>query len=101
MRKSRRGYETQYTGEPFELDLESPPEGHAGFVTFLNPHRLDTATAAELNAKNTREQLETFLSPEDFEAFWSEWSSVPIEETNNLIEDAMKHYGATPGKRRR
>lgn len=98
-RKSRRDFAKESGKKPYELDLDSPPDGHAGYVTFLNPNRLATETANELNRETDLElQLRALLSEDDFDLFWAEWRSVPVDETGALIEEIMDHYGANRGK---
>lgn len=98
-RKSRRSYRTEATREPFELDLDNAPDGHRGFVVFTDPHKISTESSYEL-AKSASPEL-TFrllLSDEDYDAWWAEWRSADVEETNKLLEDVQRHYGANPGK---
>lgn len=98
-RKSRRSYRSESTREPFELELETPPEGHPGYVTFLDPNRIPTISAFDLaRAGDSQEVLQHLLSEEDYKVWWAEWAAAPVEETRALIEDVQKHYGVDPGK---
>lgn len=99
MQKSRRDYKKEATREPFELRLEDPPEGHPGFVTFKDPTKIATRSAFSLARNADPTELATaLLSPEDYKAWWAEWGDYPADETNELIADVMKYYGADPGK---
>lgn len=99
MRKSRRNYKNESRREPFELDLDAPAEGGPTYVTFLDPNRLPTKTAFELaRSEDPEESLRLLLSPADYDAWWAEWASAPVDETNALLEDVMAHYGADRGK---
>jgi len=100
MRRTRKDFVSQARRTPFELELENPPEGHPGFVTFKDPNKLGTEEAIELQYGDLQDQMRILLG-EDFDVFWSEWSTVPVEETNKLSQEVLDHYGAAPGKRRR
>lgn len=98
-RKSRRNYRNESRRTPFELELDTPRDGRE-YVTFLDPNKLPTKTAFELSrTEDPSEVLKMLLSEEDYDAFWSEWASAPVDETNALLEDVMSHYGADKGKR--
>jgi hypothetical protein len=99
--KSRRDYRKESTREPFQLQLDNPPEGGPEYVTFLDPKRLESQSAFDLDLMRPMEIFQTLLTPEEFELWWEEWRTAPVEETNALLDDVQKHYGAEPGKRRR
>lgn len=101
MRKSRRDFRKETTREPFQLDLENPPEGGPEFVTFLDPNKLETDSAFDLDLMRPAEVFQHLLSPSEFDLWWEEWRTAPVEETNALLEDVQKHYGADRGKLRR
>lgn len=97
MRRSSRNYKKESTRDPFELELDDPVEGGPTFVTFLDPNKLDTESSFDMARMNDAEDmLRKLLSGDDFAAFWAEWRKRPIDETNDLIEDVLKHYGADP-----
>lgn len=99
MRKTSRDFVKEAAHEPYELDLDNPPEGHPGFVTFKNPVKIETGSAFDIARSQDSEQIaQALLSPEDYKAWWAEWECKPIDETMALLEDAQKHYGADPGK---
>jgi len=99
MRKTRRNYHKEATRELFELDLDNPIEGGPQFVTFRDPNKLETGTAFSLaRTADPEDQLRILLSDEDFAAFWAEWRTEPVDETNALLEDVLKHYGVDRGK---
>jgi len=98
-RKSRRDYVREAKVPPFQLDLDNPVEGGATYVTFKNPNRLETESAFDLARETDPEmQFRALLSDEDYAAFWAEWRSAPVDETNALLEDVLEHYGASRGK---
>jgi hypothetical protein len=102
MRKNRRDFKREASRSPFELSLENPIEGRPDYVTFKDPNKLDTRDAYDLQrTADGEEQLRLLLSEDDFAAFWDEWSTAPIDETNALLEEVFEHYGVSPGKRRR
>jgi hypothetical protein len=101
MRKTRRDFKKEAVREPFELDLENPPEGGPEFITFRDPNKLETDDAFLLDLMRPAEVFQLLLSDEDYKLWWEEWRAAPIEETNALLEDVQKHYGADPGKRGR
>lgn len=101
MRKSRRSFTKEAKREPYELDLDTPTEDGIEFVVFGDPNRLGSESAFDLSIMNPGEIFELLLSPEHYKAWWAEWRTVPIEETNALLDDIMTHYGAHPGKLRR
>jgi hypothetical protein len=69
---------------------------------FKNIHRLPSESAFDLNRETDPEVIfRALLSEEDYAAWWAEWKSVPVEETNALLKDIQEHYGAEPGKPRR
>lgn len=98
MRRTRRDYKKEVTREPFELELENPVEGGPEFVTFRDPNKLDSESAFDMDLMRPKEVVELLLSKEDHQAWWREWRSAPIEETNDLLKEVHKHYGADPGK---
>lgn len=102
MRKSRRNYAQESRRTPFELTLDSvevEPGAEAAFVTFKDPNKLETADAFALaRSSDPEQQIRLLLSVEDFDRFWSEWATAPIDETNALLEDVLDHYGANRGK---
>jgi len=99
MRKSRRNYHREITREPFELDLDNPVEGGPACVTFRDPNKLETESAFGLaRTVDPEDQLRILLSEADFAAFWAEWRTAPVDETNALLEDVLKHYGVDRGK---
>lgn len=99
MRRSSRHYKKEATRDPFELELENPVEGGPEYVTFIDPGRIDTESSFDLARMGDSEMmLRKMLSDEDFPAFWAEWRKKPIDETNELIEDVLKHYGVDPKK---
>lgn len=101
-RKSRRDYAREAKVPPFELELESSVDGDTAFVTFKNPNRLESESAFELNRETDPEmQIRALLSEDDYAAWWAEWRTAPVEETNALLEDVLEHYGASRGKPRR
>ena len=81
--------------EPFELELDAVDEdGEHKVVVFADPNKLPTGTAFDLaEDEDPKSILEKLLGP-FFREFWAEWQFRPIDETNELIEDAMDHYGA-------
>jgi len=94
-RKTRRDFVRDNAARPYELELENPVDGGPAYVTFKNPHRLESQTAFELNRETDPElQIRALLSEEDFAAWWAEWRTAPVEETNALLEDITDHYGA-------
>lgn len=100
-RKSRRDYVKEATAAPFELEL-SEPFGDKTYVVFKNPNRLETESAFDLARETDAElQLRALLSDEDYSAWWAEWRTAPVDETNALLEDVLDHYGANRGKPRR
>jgi hypothetical protein len=101
MRKSRRDYKNETTRDPYELNLDNPTEDGRTFVTFRNPNKLESESAFDLDLMRPAAVFELLLSEEEYKAWWAEWRTAPIEETNALLEDVQIHYGATPGKRGR
>lgn len=98
MRKSRRNYKQEVTKPPFELDLDEPV-GEKTFVTFSDPNKMDTESAFTLaRTPDPFVLARALLSDEDYQLWWAEWSGTPVDETNALIEDVFKHYGADLGK---
>jgi hypothetical protein len=94
-RKSRRDFVNESRKSPYELALERPPNGRPNFVTFLDPNKLETGSAFDLSRETDPEiVIRKLLSEEDFAAWWDEWKTVPVDETNALLDDVMEHYGA-------
>jgi hypothetical protein len=99
VRKSRRDFAKESGKKPYELALDNPVEGQPDFITFKNPNRLDTESAFELNRETDAEmQLRALLSEDDWAAFWAEWRTAPVEETNDLLDEVLAHYGVNRGK---
>jgi hypothetical protein len=97
--KSRRDYKQEARREPFTLELDTPVEGGPTFVTFLDPSKVATEDAFALGRSPDAETtLRSLLSDEDYEAWFREWRQAPADETNALLEDIQRHYGADPGK---
>jgi hypothetical protein len=95
MRKSRKDFKVVAEKAKFELDLENAPEGHRGFVTFLDPNKLPTHGGFDLQRERDPEKVfRKILSAEDFAAWWEEWKDTPTDETNKLLEDVLEHYGS-------
>lgn len=102
MRKSRRDFHQEVIREPYELDLENPPDGHHGYVTFIDPNSLESESAFVLNSMTDPEAIfRMLMSEKDYDAWWAEWKTVQVRETNALLEDVQRHYGVNPGKQRR
>jgi hypothetical protein len=102
MRKSRRDFHKEVIREPYELELENSADEGPAFVTFLDPNSLESESAFALNAMTDPETIfRLLLSEKDYDAWWAEWRGVPVRETNALLEDVQKYYGADPGKPRR
>ena len=100
-RRTRRDYVREAKEQPFELEL-SDPVGDKTFVVFRNPNRLPTESAFDLARETDAElPLRALLSDEDYAAWWAEWRHAPVDETNELLEDEMEHYGTSRGKPRR
>jgi hypothetical protein len=46
-------------------------------------------------------RIRHLLSEEDFDLWWEEWKTAPIDEFNALFDDVTDHYGVSAGKPRR
>lgn len=91
-RKSRRDFKREAVRDPYELDLENS-NGNGEYVTFKDPNRLSTEDAFELNREDDPQKILQLLLGKDFDPFWDEWRSAPVDECNALIDDVLEHYG--------
>lgn len=114
VRRKSNSYRSEATKDLFELELtpvlgDNPDEGVTPLptvVVFRSPQDLESETAFDMaTMEDPREALQLLLAdPEDpddmsaWEAFWAEWAHKPMRDTNELLNDVMQHYSATPGK---
>lgn len=99
MRKAKRDFIKELTAEPYEVELENPPAGGPTYVTFKSPEKMATGAAFDIARSQDAEEIaKALLSEGDYELWWAEWKTMPVDETMALLQDVQQHYGADPGK---
>jgi hypothetical protein len=97
-RRSAKDFLTEAVRAPYELGLDSPPEGGPDHVKFTDINKIPLEATFGLYEGDVRTLLRSLLSEEDYKLWWAEWQSMPSDALNGLLGEIRDHFGADEGK---